>query len=386
MNTATKTGKIVQIIGPVLDVEFPAGHLPELYNALEVKARSDTGAQIRVVAEVQQHIGRNQVRAVGMSTTDGVVRGMEAVDLGGPITVPVGAAALGRILNVLGEPVDNGAPIPGTCERWPIHRKRPDFVDLEPKTEVFETGIKVVDLIAPFVKGGKIGLFGGAGVGKTVVIMELINNVQKGHGGKSVFCGVGERTREGNDLYLEMKESGVLASTALIYGQINEPPGARLRVGLSGLTVAEYFRDRENADVLVFIDNIFRFTQAGSEVSALLGRMPSAVGYQPTLATEMGDLQERITSTRNGSITSVQAIYVPADDLTDPAPATAFAHLDATVVLSRAITEIGIYPAVDPLDSSSRILDPQFVGERHYNVTIGLQRTLHLYNALQHII
>ena len=386
MNTATKTGKIVQIIGPVLDVEFPAGHLPELYNALEVKARSDTGAQIRVVAEVQQHIGRNQVRAVGMSTTDGVVRGMEAVDLGGPITVPVGAAALGRILNVLGEPVDNGAPIPGTCERWPIHRKRPDFVDLEPKTEVFETGIKVVDLIAPFVKGGKIGLFGGAGVGKTVVIMELINNVQKGHGGKSVFCGVGERTREGNDLYLEMKESGVLASTALIYGQMNEPPGARLRVGLSGLTVAEYFRDRENADVLVFIDNIFRFTQAGSEVSALLGRMPSAVGYQPTLATEMGDLQERITSTRNGSITSVQAIYVPADDLTDPAPATAFAHLDATVVLSRAITELGIYPAVDPLASNSRILDAQFIGQRHYRAATETQRILQRYKELQDII
>jgi len=386
MTTATNTGKIVQIIGPVLDVEFPAGHLPELYNALEVKARSDTGAQIRVVAEVQQHIGRNQVRAVGMSTTDGVVRGMEAVDLGGPITVPVGAAALGRILNVLGEPVDNGAPIPGTCERWPIHRKRPDFVDLEPKTEVFETGIKVVDLIAPFVKGGKIGLFGGAGVGKTVVIMELINNVQKGHGGKSVFCGVGERTREGNDLYLEMKESGVLASTALIYGQMNEPPGARLRVGLSGLTVAEYFRDRENADVLVFIDNIFRFTQAGSEVSALLGRMPSAVGYQPTLATEMGDLQERITSTRNGSITSVQAIYVPADDLTDPAPATAFAHLDATVVLSRAITELGIYPAVDPLASNSRILDAQFIGQRHYRAATETQRILQRYKELQDII
>ena len=386
MTTATNTGKIVQIIGPVLDVEFPAGHLPELYNALEVKARSDTGAQIRVVAEVQQHIGRNQVRAVGMSTTDGVVRGMEAVDLGGPITVPVGAAALGRILNVLGEPVDNGAPIPGTCERWPIHRKRPDFVDLEPKTEVFETGIKVVDLIAPFVKGGKIGLFGGAGVGKTVVIMELINNVQKGHGGKSVFCGVGERTREGNDLYLEMKESGVLASTALIYGQMNEPPGARLRVGLSGITVAEYFRDSENADVLVFIDNIFRFTQAGSEVSALLGRMPSAVGYQPTLATEMGDLQERITSTRNGSITSVQAIYVPADDLTDPAPATAFAHLDATVVLSRAITELGIYPAVDPLASNSRILDAQFIGQRHYRAATETQRILQRYKELQDII
>ncbi|MBA4073228.1 MAG: F0F1 ATP synthase subunit beta, partial [Gemmatimonas sp.] len=295
---ATNIGKIVQIIGPVLDVEFAPDHLPDLYNALEVKVINDSGEHIRVVAEVQQHIGRNQVRAVGMSTTDGVVRGMEAVDLGRAISVPVGTAALGRILNVLGEPVDNGAPIGPEVERWPIHRKRPDFVNLEPKTEVFETGIKVIDLIAPFVKGGKIGLFGGAGVGKTVIIMELINNVAKGHGGKSVFCGVGERTREGNDLYLEMQESGVINSTALIYGQMNEPPGARLRVGLAGLTVAEYFRDREHADVLVFIDNIFRFTQAGSEVSALLGRMPSAVGYQPTLATEMGDLQERITSTR----------------------------------------------------------------------------------------
>ncbi|MFP5356683.1 MAG: F0F1 ATP synthase subunit beta, partial [Gemmatimonadota bacterium] len=339
-------GRIVQVIGPVVDVEFDADTLPELYNALEIRGTTDAGEPIRVVAEVQQHIGRNQVRAVAMSTTDGVVRGMEALDTGAAISVPVGAAALGRILNVLGEPVDNGADIPASVERWPIHRKRPDFVDLEPKTQIFETGIKVIDLIAPFVKGGKIGLFGGAGVGKTVVIQELINNVAKGHGGKSVFCGVGERTREGNDLYLEFKEAGILDSVALIYGQMNEPPGARLRVGLSGLTVAEYFRDRENADVLVFIDNIFRFTQAGSEVSALLGRMPSAVGYQPTLATEMGDLQERITSTRNGSITSVQAIYVPADDLTDPAPATAFAHLDATVVLNRKITELGIYPAV----------------------------------------
>jgi F-type H+/Na+-transporting ATPase subunit beta len=335
---------------------------------------------------VQQHIGRNQVRAVAMSSTDGVERGMDVVDTGGAISVPVGEAALGRILNVLGEPVDNGPAIPAGAPRWPIHRKRPDFVNLEPKTEVFETGIKVVDLVAPFVKGGKIGLFGGAGVGKTVVIMELINNVAKGHGGKSVFCGVGERTREGNDLYLEMKESGVLDSCALIYGQMNEPPGARLRVGLSGLTVAEYFRDQENADVLVFIDNIFRFTQAGSEVSALLGRMPSAVGYQPTLATEMGDLQERITSTRNGSITSVQAIYVPADDITDPAPATAFAHLDATVVLSRAITELGIYPAVDPLASSSRILDPQYLGARHYKVATEVQRILQRYKELQDII
>jgi F-type H+/Na+-transporting ATPase subunit beta len=379
-------GRIVQIIGPVVDVEFDTEALPELYNALEIRGKTDAGEPIRVVAEVQQHIGRNQVRAVAMSTTDGVVRGMEALDTGAAISVPVGAAALGRILNVLGEPVDNGAEIPASVERWPIHRKRPDFVDLEPKTQIFETGIKVIDLIAPFVKGGKIGLFGGAGVGKTVVIQELINNVAKGHGGKSVFCGVGERTREGNDLYLEFKEAGILDSVALIYGQMNEPPGARLRVGLSGLTVAEYFRDRENADVLVFIDNIFRFTQAGSEVSALLGRMPSAVGYQPTLATEMGDLQERITSTRNGSITSVQAIYVPADDLTDPAPATAFAHLDATVVLNRKITELGIYPAVDPLDSSSRILDPQFIGERHYKVAIEVQRILQRYKELQDII
>ena len=389
MTTATaihNIGKVVQVIGPVLDVEFEAEHLPELYNALDISAKAEDGSDIHVVAEVQQHIGRNQVRAVGMSSTDAIVRGMEVVDTGGPISVPVGAPALGRILNVLGDPVDNGEPIPKDALRWPIHRKRPDFVNLEPKTEIFETGIKVVDLIAPFVKGGKIGLFGGAGVGKTVVIMELINNVAKGHGGKSVFCGVGERTREGNDLYLEMKESGVLPSCALIYGQMNEPPGARLRVGLSGLTVAEYFRDMENADVLVFIDNIFRFTQAGSEVSALLGRMPSAVGYQPTLATEMGDLQERITSTRNGSITSVQAIYVPADDITDPAPATAFAHLDATVVLSRAITELGIYPAVDPLASSSRILDAQFIGDRHYKAATDVQRVLQRYKELQDII
>ena len=385
--TATRNvGKVVQVIGPVLDVEFEAEHLPELYNALSVKGSGAPGFDVDVVVEVQQHIGRNQVRAVAMSSTDAVVRGMDAVDTGAPISVPVGAAALGRILNVLGEPVDNGAAIPASAPRWPIHRKRPDFVDLEPKTEVFETGIKVIDLIAPFVKGGKIGLFGGAGVGKTVVIQELINNVAKGHGGKSVFCGVGERTREGNDLYLEFKEAGILDKVALIYGQMNEPPGARLRVGLSGLTVAEYFRDQENADVLVFIDNIFRFTQAGSEVSALLGRMPSAVGYQPTLATEMGDLQERITSTKNGSITSVQAIYVPADDITDPAPATAFAHLDATVVLSRAITELGIYPAVDPLASSSRILDPQFIGARHYAAATAVQRVLQRYKELQDII
>jgi F-type H+-transporting ATPase subunit beta len=383
---ATNIGKIVQVIGPVLDVEFESEHLPELYNALRIRGKTDAGVNIDVVLEVQQHIGRNQVRAVAMSSTDSVVRGMDVEDTGSAITVPVGAAALGRILNVIGNPVDNGPPIPEDVERWPIHRPSPQFADLEPKTEVFETGIKVIDLIAPFVKGGKIGLFGGAGVGKTVIIMELINNVQKGHGGKSVFCGVGERTREGNDLYLEMKESGVLASTALIYGQMNEPPGARLRVGLSGLTVAEYFRDVENADVLVFIDNIFRFTQAGSEVSALLGRMPSAVGYQPTLATEMGDLQERITSTKNGSITSVQAIYVPADDITDPAPATAFAHLDATVVLSRAITELGIYPAVDPLASSSRILDAQFIGDRHYKAATDVQRILQRYKELQDII
>ena len=380
---ARNTGRIVQIIGPVLDVEFEPEHLPEIYNALLIE---DAERGIRVIAEVQQHIGQNQVRTVAMSSTDGMVRGMAVVDTGGPISVPVGTAALGRILNVLGEPVDGGPPLPPDVERWPIHRETPKFTDLEPKTEIFETGIKVVDLIAPFVKGGKIGLFGGAGVGKTVVIMELINNVAKGHGGKSVFSGVGERTREGNDLYLEMKESGVLGSCALIYGQMNEPPGARLRVGLSGLTVAEYFRDVEGQDVLLFIDNIFRFTQAGSEVSALLGRMPSAVGYQPTLATEMGDLQERITSTTKGSITSVQAIYVPADDLTDPAPATAFAHLDATVVLSRSIAELGIYPAVDPLDSSSRILAPQFVGDRHYNVAIGVQKTLQRYKALQDII
>jgi F-type H+/Na+-transporting ATPase subunit beta len=379
-------GKIVQVIGPVLDVEFEAEHLPELYNALEITGTSAAGDPISVIAEVQQHVGRNQVRAVAMSTTDGVERGFEVVDTGGPITVPVGDVPLGRILNVIGEPVDNGAPIPKDALRWPIHRKRPDFVNLEPKTEIFETGIKVIDLVAPFVKGGKIGLFGGAGVGKTVVIQELINNVAKAHGGRSVFCGVGERTREGNDLYLEFKEAEILDKVALIYGQMNEPPGARLRVGLTGLTVAEYFRDVENADVLVFIDNIFRFTQAGSEVSALLGRMPSAVGYQPTLATEMGDLQERITSTRTGSITSVQAIYVPADDITDPAPATAFAHLDATVVLSRAITELGIYPAVDPLASSSRILDAQFIGERHYKVATEVQRILQRYKELQDII
>ena len=385
-DTKKNVGKLVQIIGPVIDAVFEPENLPELYNALEITRPSEDGGSVKVVVEVQQHIGRNQVRAVAMSSTDGLVRGSSVVDTGQAISVPVGEAALGRILNVLGEPVDGGDPIPADVERWPIHRKPPAFQTLEPKTEVFETGIKVIDLIAPFVKGGKIGLFGGAGVGKTVIIMELINNVGKGHGGRSVFCGVGERTREGNDLYLEMKESGVLESAALVYGQMNEPPGARLRVGLSGLTVAEYFRDSEGQDVLVFIDNIFRFTQAGSEVSALLGRMPSAVGYQPTLATEMGDLQERITSTKKGSITSVQAIYVPADDLTDPAPATAFSHLDATVVLSRQIAELGIYPAVDPLDSSSRILQAQYLGERHYKVAVEVQGTLQRYKELQDII
>jgi len=382
-------GKVVQVIGPVLDVEFEGGHLPEIYNALRLSGTTESGTEIDVVAEVQQHIGRGQVRAVCMTSTDGVTRGMDAVDTGQAISVPVGEAVLGRILNVLGEPVDHKGPVGGEgaeIERWPIHRQPPKFHELEPKTEIFETGIKVVDLLAPYVKGGKTGLFGGAGVGKTVIIMELINNIAMEHGGRSVFCGVGERTREGNDLWLEMSESGVIDSTALVYGQMNEPPGARLRVGLSGLTIAEYFRDVEGQDVLLFIDNIFRFTQAGSEVSALLGRMPSAVGYQPTLGTEMGELQERITSTSKGSITSVQAIYVPADDLTDPAPAAAFTHLDATTVLSRAISEQGIYPAVDPLDSTSRIMDPQFVGERHYKVATQVQTILQRYKDLQDII
>jgi F-type H+/Na+-transporting ATPase subunit beta len=380
-------GRVVQVIGPVLDVEFEDGALPDIYNALEIRVAGEGGApDIRLTAEVQQHIGRSQVRAVAMSSTDGLVRGMPVRNTGMAITVPVGEAALGRILNVLGEPVDEQGDIPASQDRWPIHRAPPKFTQLEPKTEIFETGIKVIDLIAPYVRGGKTGLFGGAGVGKTVVIMELINNIAMEHGGRSVFCGVGERTREGNDLWLEMKESGVLPNVALIYGQMNEPPGARQRVGLSGLTVAEYFRDVDKQDVLLFIDNIFRFTQAGSEVSALLGRMPSAVGYQPTLGTEMGELQERITSTTDGSITSVQAIYVPADDLTDPAPAAAFAHLDATTVLTRALTEIGIYPAVDPLDSTSRILDPQFIGERHYNVASEVQRILQRYKELQDII
>ena len=385
-----KPGRVVQVIGPVLDVQFPPESLPEIYNALELSARTEDGRELKLVAEVQQHIGRGQVRAVSMSSTDGVTRGMEVIDTGTSITVPVGEPSLGRILNVLGEPVDEMGPVGGengdAPERWPIHRAAPRFDDLEPRTEIFETGIKVVDLLAPYVKGGKTGLFGGAGVGKTVIIMELINNIAMEHGGRSVFCGVGERTREGNDLWLEMKESGVLESTALCYGQMNEPPGARLRVGLSGLTMAEYFRDVEGQDVLLFIDNIFRFTQAGSEVSALLGRMPSAVGYQPTLGTEMGELQERITSTDRGSITSVQAIYVPADDLTDPAPAAAFTHLDATTVLSRQIAEQGIYPAVDPLDSNSRIMDPQFVGARHYEVATDVQAILQRYKDLQDII
>ena len=374
------TGKIIQVTGPVLDIRFGEGELPELLNAIEISVNGR-----KLIAEVAQQIGDDVVRCVAMSSTDGLVRGTEAVDLGGPITVPVGEECLGRIFNLLGEPVDN-QPAPQNAERWPIHRPAPTFEEQTPATEIFETGIKVVDLICPYAKGGKIGLFGGAGVGKTVLIMELINNVAKAHGGISVFTGVGERTREGNDLYGEMKESGVLGKTALVYGQMNEPPGARMRVGLSGLTMAEYFRDVKNQDVLLFIDNIFRFTQAGSEVSALLGRMPSAVGYQPTLATEMGALQERITSTKRGSITSVQAVYVPADDLTDPAPATTFTHLDATTVLSRDIASQGIYPAVDPLDSTSRILSPEVVGQEHYEVARGVQQVLQRYKELQDII
>jgi len=379
------SGKIVQVIGPVVDAAFDPAEMPEIYNALEVTWSDEDGEDRRLICEVEQHIGRNQVRAVAMDSTDGLRRGMEIRDTGSPITAPVGEAPLGRILNVLGEPVDQQGPVQAE-ERWPIHRDAPKLTDLEPHTEVFETGIKVIDLIAPYVRGGKTGLFGGAGVGKTVIIMELIHNIAQEHGGRSVFCGVGERTREGNDLWLEMKESGVLPSTALVYGQMNEPPGARLRVGLTGLTIAEYFRDMEGQDVLLFIDNIFRFSQAGSEVSALLGRMPSAVGYQPTLASEMGDLQERITSTTKGSITSVQAIYVPADDLTDPAPASAFTHLDSTTVLSRDIVEKGIYPAVDPLESTSRILDAEYLGERHYNVATRVQETLQRYKDLQDII
>ena len=373
-------GTVVQIIGPVLDIKFQSEHLPNLLNAIELEHK---GAKI--VAEVAQHIGNDTVKCIAMSSTDGLVRGMQAVDTGKSITVPVGRDTLGRIFNLLGEPVDNKEYV-GTGKRMPIHREAPKYDELETSTEILETGIKVVDLIAPYSKGGKIGLFGGAGVGKTVIIMELINNIAKEHGGISVFTGVGERTREGNDLYYEMKESGVIDKTVLVYGQMNEPPGARMRVGLSGLTMAEYFRDEEGQDVLLFIDNIFRFTQAGSEVSALLGRMPSAVGYQPTLATEMGALQERITSTKKGSITSVQAVYVPADDLTDPAPATTFAHLDATTVLSRTIASLGIYPAVDPLESTSRILTEEVVGKEHYEVTRAVQSTLQRYKELQDII
>ena len=373
-------GSVVSIVGPVLDIKFPSQSLPNLLNAIEIEHEGRT-----VTVEVAQHIGDDIVRCIAMSSTDGLVRGLKAVDTGGPITVPVGKETLGRIFNLLGDPVDN-KPAPEAKERWPIHRAAPTFEEQQSTTEILETGIKVVDLIAPYAKGGKIGLFGGAGVGKTVLIMELINNVAKQHGGLSVFSGVGERTREGNDLYNEMLESGVINKTALVYGQMNEPPGARMRVALSGLTMAEYFRDRENQDVLLFIDNIFRFTQAGSEVSALLGRMPSAVGYQPTLATEMGALQERITSTKKGSITSVQAVYVPADDLTDPAPATTFAHLDATTVLSRSISSLGIYPAVDPLESTSTILTPEVVGTEHYEVARAVQSTLQRYTELQDII
>ncbi len=380
-----KIGHVVQVIGPVLDVQFDEGDLPEIHTALVIDEKTSS-AHLQLTAEVHNHLGRNQVRAVAMSSTDGVQRGMKVVNTGGPITVPVGNVTLGRLFNLLGEPIDEGAPIPASNERRPIHHLAPTFEAIEPHTQIFETGIKVVDLLAPYVRGGKTGLFGGAGVGKTVVIMELIHNIATAHGGYSVFCGVGERTREGNDLYLEMKESGVLAKTCLVYGQMNEPPGARLRVGLSGLTMAEYFRDESGQDVLLFIDNIFRFSQAGSEVSALLGRMPSAVGYQPTLGTEMGELQERITSTKKGSITSVQAIYVPADDLTDPAPAAAFTHLDATTVLSRQIAELGIYPAVDPLDSTSRIMDPNVIGNEHYDVAQRVKAILQRYKELQDII
>ena len=378
---ATKNiGKLDQIMGPVMDVRFPNGCLPPLLNAVEVFNGDD-----KITAEVAQHIGDDLVRCVAMASTDGLRRGMEVIDTGKPITVPVGEECLGRMFNLLGKPIDN-MPAPVTIERWPIHRPAPSYDEQESTTEILETGIKVVDLICPYAKGGKIGLFGGAGVGKTVLIQELIYNIATQHNGYSVFTGVGERTREGNDLYYEMKESGVLSKTALVYGQMNEPPGARMRVGLAGLTMAEYFRDVKNQDVLLFIDNIFRFTQAGSEVSALLGRMPSAVGYQPTLATEMGALQERITSTNKGSITSVQAVYVPADDLTDPAPATTFAHLDATTVLDRGIASLGIYPAVDPLDSTSRILTPEIVGHEHYEVARGVQRILQRYKELQDII
>ena len=380
MNEQKNFGTVVQVIGPVLDVKFADGQLPNLLNALEVDNNGTT-----VVAEVAQHIGDNVARCIAMNSTDGLTRGTPALDTGSSISVPVGEKTLGRIFNLLGEPVDNAGPVEAE-ERWEIHRPAPSYEEQEGTTEMLETGIKVVDLICPYAKGGKIGLFGGAGVGKTVLIMELINNVAKQHGGISVFSGVGERTREGNDLYREMTESGVLNKTALVYGQMNEPPGARMRVALSGLTMAEYFRDKMGQDVLLFIDNIFRFTQAGSEVSALLGRMPSAVGYQPTLATEMGALQERITSTKKGSITSVQAVYVPADDLTDPAPATTFTHLDATTVLDRGIASMGIYPAVDPLDSPSRILAPDVVGQEHYETARSVQRILQRYKELQDII
>ncbi|AFZ18531.1 F0F1 ATP synthase subunit beta [Allocoleopsis franciscana] len=388
----TNTGVIIQIIGPVVDVEFSTGKMPQIYNALKIAGKNEAGQDVSVTCEVQQLLGGNQVRAVAMSTTDGLVRGMEVVDTGAPINVPVGKATLGRIFNVLGEPVDNKGDV-NAEETFPIHRPAPQFTDLETKPSVFETGIKVIDLLTPYRRGGKIGLFGGAGVGKTVIMMELINNIATNHGGVSVFGGVGERTREGNDLYNEMIESGVInkdnlneSKIALVYGQMNEPPGARMRVGLSALTMAEYFRDVNKQDVLLFIDNIFRFVQAGSEVSALLGRMPSAVGYQPTLGTDMGDLQERITSTTEGSITSVQAVYVPADDLTDPAPATTFAHLDGTTVLSRGLAAKGIYPAVDPLDSASTMLQPAVVGEEHYNTARAVQSTLQRYKELQDII
>jgi F-type H+/Na+-transporting ATPase subunit beta len=377
-------GKVVQIIGPVVDCEFEERHLPAIYNSVIIEGDNPSG-RVHVTTEVQQHLGESRVRCVSMQRTDGMVRGMDAIDLGVPITVPVGRGTLGRVINVIGEPVDQLGPIQAET-RYPIHRLAPSFEEQSTETKMLETGIKVIDLLEPYVRGGKIGLFGGAGVGKTVVIMELINRIATHHGGFSVFAGVGERTREGNDLWLEMKESGVIDKAALIYGQMTEPPGARLRVGLTGLTVAEYFRDVEHQDVLLFIDNIFRFTQAGSEVSALLGRMPSAVGYQPNLATEMGELQERITSTKNGSITSIQAIYVPADDYTDPAPATTFSHLDATTNLERKIVELGIYPAVDPLASTSRILDPRVIGEEHYTVAREVKRILQRYKDLQDII
>ena len=381
------TGRIVQVVGPVIDVEFPPKSMPAILNALHIDGTTDEGkVKIHLTAEVMQHIGNNIVRAVAMSSTDGLVRGMEVVDTGAPISVPVGPGVLGRIFNVLGETVDHDDTPVEAADHWPIHRPAPSFDQQATATKILETGIKVVDLIAPYAMGGKIGLFGGAGVGKTVIIMELIHNIATAHGGYSVFAGVGERTREGNELWGEMKESGVINKTALVYGQMNEPPGARMRVGLTGLTMAEYFRDVGGQDVLLFIDNIFRFIQAGSEVSALLGRMPSAVGYQPTLANDIGALQERITSTKTGSITSVQAVYVPADDLTDPAPAGTFAHLDATTVLSRQIAELGIYPAVDPLDSTSRILDPLVIGEEHYHVARGVQAILQRYKELQDII